>query len=73
MALKKGEPTVVLNDAQRLRIYAGMELEFPSAETVAKFILKSSLLLLSLIKFFLTGLLLKLAPQLIISTSARLA
>ena len=43
---------VVLNDAQRPRIYAGMELEFPSAGTVAKFIIKSSLLFLSFIRVF---------------------
>ncbi len=37
---------------QRQRIYAGMELEFQSDETVAKFIIKTSLLLLSLIRVF---------------------
>jgi hypothetical protein len=34
----------------RPRIYAGMELEFLSAGTVVKFIIKSSCLLLSLIR-----------------------
>ncbi|RNI35613.1 hypothetical protein EFY79_11625 [Hanamia caeni] len=40
----------LIGDAQRPRIYAGMELEFLSARTVAKFIIKSSLLFLSLNK-----------------------
>jgi len=35
-----------------VRIYAGMQLKFPSAQTVAKFIIKSSCLLLSLIRVF---------------------
>ena len=38
--------------AHNIRIYAGLELEFLSAGTVAKFIIKSSLLLLSLNKVF---------------------
>jgi hypothetical protein len=51
-----------------------MELEFLSAGTVAKFIIKSSLLLLSLKKvFFSPALLLKYVPLLIVSTSASLA
>ena len=37
---------------QRPRIYAGMELEFLSAGTVVKFIIKSLCLLLSLISVF---------------------
>jgi len=38
--------------AQRPRIYAGLKIESLSAEAVAKFIFKSSLLLLSLNKVF---------------------
>ena len=41
-----------INCLQRPRIYAGMELEFLSAGTVAKFIIKSSRLLLSLNRVF---------------------
>jgi hypothetical protein len=61
------------NSRLRLRIYVGLALEFLSAGTVAKFINKRSLLLLALNKAFLPGLLLKDAPQLIFSNSARLA
>ena len=43
---------IIYNSTQRPRIYAGMELEFLSAETVAKFIIKSSCLFLLFIRLF---------------------
>ena len=64
---------VFVHDTQRPRIYAGLELEFLSARTVAKFIIKSSLLFLSLNKVFPDRAAAESAPQLIFSTSARLA
>ena len=63
---------LVANGCQRSRIYAGLEIEFLSARTVAKFIIKSLLLLLSLNKVSSARLLLKDALMLIGSTSARL-
>jgi hypothetical protein len=48
----KGFLEVAAHDTQRSRIYAGMELEVLSAGTVAKFIIKSSWLLLSLNRVF---------------------
>jgi len=43
---------VTVNCSLRTRIYAGMELEFLSAGTVAKFIIKSSCLFLLVIRAF---------------------
>jgi hypothetical protein len=43
---------VIANDAQPPRIYPGLELEFLSAGTVAKFIIKSSCLFLWFIRAF---------------------
>jgi hypothetical protein len=63
----------LVNFCQRPRIYAGLELEFLSAETVAKFILKVHCITIVHKVFFSPELLLKDVPLLIFSTSAKLA
>jgi hypothetical protein len=62
----------LFGDAQRLRIYAGME-EFLLPVTVAKFIIKKFIVItIAQQSIFCPKLLLKYAPLLIVSTSSPL-